>query len=148
MSYNLMVFEEDRAPKTKDEFMQWFRRQTEWGEEHDYDSIDVSGPALKAWFMEMKDHFPPMNGTFAPDPDEFEDFDSRTGDYSIGREMIYAGFAWSAAKEAHDLACQLAKKHGLGFFDAEGDGKIIFPDGSEPDAGPSPKSWFRFFRRR
>lgn len=28
MSYDLMVFEKTRAPKTKEEFMEWFEEQT------------------------------------------------------------------------------------------------------------------------
>ena len=47
MSYDLMVFEQTKAPKTKTEFMEWYRRQTEWGEEHDYQTIGVSSPSLQ-----------------------------------------------------------------------------------------------------
>lgn len=146
MSYDLMVFEKTEAPNIKPAFMKWYEQQVSWGEDHNYDSISVSSPALRAWFMEMRESFPPMNGEFSLEPDEWDDFESRSGDYSIGRHMIYAGFAWSVAEQAHDLALKLARKHDLGFFDAGGSGEIVFPGGTEPEASPKPR--FGWFRRR
>lgn len=32
MSYDLMVFEKTKAPKTRKEFLEWYEKQTEWGE--------------------------------------------------------------------------------------------------------------------
>lgn len=135
MSYDLMVFEKTKAPRTKGEFMAWYEEQTQWGEDHDYQTIGVSSPALQNWFMEMKETFPPMNGEYAPAPDlleEDEDLEARLVDYCIGRDMIYAAFAWSAAEEAYELAKSLAQKHGVGFFDVSvDDGDIILPDGTK-----------------
>lgn len=133
MSYDLMVFEKSRAPKTKEEFMEWFEEQIEWGEDHDYQTISVASPALQNWFMEMKETFPPMNGEFAPDDSALEEdaeLESRMTDYSIGYDVIYAGFAWSVAEEAYEKMLELAGKHGVGFFDVSGDAEIILPDGS------------------
>ena len=94
MSYDLMVFEKTKAPTTKKEFIAWYEKQTEWGEEHDYETISVSSPALQNWFMEMKEKFPPMNGEYAPnldplDEDEAEDLERHTVDYCIGYDVIY-----------------------------------------------------------
>lgn len=133
MSYDLMVFEITKAPKTKKEFMDWYDRQTEWAEEHDYETVDVTSPALQKWFMEMKDTFPPMNGKFAPEEEAIandEDLESRLTDYSIGYNVIYAAFSWSVADEAYEKVRTLAQKYGVGFFDASGDGDIILPDGT------------------
>lgn len=135
MSYDLMVFEKTKAPKTKKEFLMWFEEQTEWGEDHDYQTISVSSPALQNWFLEMKETFPPMNGEYAPDFEllaENEDLENHTVDYSIGKEVIYAAFAWSVAGEAYDLTRKLAQKHGVGFFDVSGnDGDVILPDNTK-----------------
>ncbi len=134
MSYDLMVFEKTKAPAAKKEFMAWYEKQVEWGEEHDYETIGVSSPALQNWFMEMKETFPPMNGEYAPAPellDEEEGLESYMTDYSIGREVIYAAFSWSVAEEAYELMCSLAQKHKVGFFDVSSDdGDIILPDGT------------------
>ena len=105
MSYDLMVFEKTKAPTTKKEFIAWYEKQTEWGEEHDYETISVSSPALQNWFMEMKEKFPPMNGEYAPnldplDEDEAEDLERHTVDYCIGYDVIYAAFSWLVADEA------------------------------------------------
>lgn len=135
MSYDLMVFEKVKAPKTRKEFLEWYEKQTEWGEDHDYQTIGISSPALQNWFLEMKETFPPMNGEYAPDFEFLagnEDLDSHVTDYSIDKEIIYAAFSWSTAEEAYNLTRRLAKKHDVGFFDvSENDGDIIFPDGTK-----------------
>ena len=133
MSYYLMVFEPSHAPTTKRDFLAWFERQAEWSEDHDYDSADVTTPALKSWFMEMKETFPPLNGEFAPDNEriaEDENVEKHLVDYCIGRSLIYAAFGWSAAEEAYALTRKLAQKHGVGFFDVSDEANIILPDGS------------------
>ena len=134
MSYDLMVFEKTKAPATKKEFMAWYEKQTEWEEEHDYQTIGVSSPALQNWFMEMKDTFPPMNGEYAPDEDlidKDEKLERHLTDYSIGHDVIYAAFSWSVADEAYELMRSLAQKHKVGFFDVSADdGDIILPDGT------------------
>ncbi len=138
MSYDLMVFETAKAPADRNEFMKWFERQTQWNEEHDYQSVSVSSPALQSWFMEMKDTFPPMNGDYAPDADLFdhdEHLAIHTTDYSIGREMIYAAFAWPVAEEAYAQVRSLAQKHHVGFYDVSSpEGEILFPN--ENGLGP------------
>ena len=132
MSYDLMVFERTKAPAVRKEFMAWYEKQTEWEEEHDYQTIGVSSPALRNWFLEMKDTFPPMNGEYAPDLDALdEELERHLVDYSIGFDIIYAAFSWSAADEAYALTRALAQKHRVGFFDVSGkDGDIILPDGT------------------
>jgi len=135
MSYDLMVFEKTKAPKTREEFMKWYDKQTSWEEQHDYQSVNVTSPDLKRFFMEMIETFPPMNGEFAPDNKAFsenQNLESYLTDYSIGYDVIYASFAWSAAGEAYEKMRELAKKHGVGFFDASGrDREIILPDGTK-----------------
>lgn len=135
MSYDLMVFEKTKAPKTREEFMKWYEKQTMWEEEHNYQSVNVTSPALKEFFLEMIKTFPPMNGEFAPDDNAFlenENLESRLTDYSIGYDVIYAGFAWSVAEEAYGIMRELAEKHKVGFFDVSGSsGDIILPDGTK-----------------
>lgn len=131
MSYDLMVFEKTKAPGTKKEFIAWFNRQVEWGEDHDYQTVSVASPALQSWFMEMKDTFPPMNGEYTPDDEHYDEVESYVTDYSIGRDVIYAAFAWSVSVEAYKLMRSLAQKHVVGFYDVSGDyGDIILPDGT------------------
>lgn len=112
-----MVFDPDAAPADREEFLAWFRDQTRWREEHGYDDPAVCSPALRAWFHEMREQFPPLNGPLrSPDAD-----DPKTTDYSFGRSVIYAAFAWSEESEARNAMFNLAKKHGIGFFDVSSD---------------------------
>jgi hypothetical protein len=133
LSYDLAVFDPSTAPKNALEFTEWYDVQTEWKEPHGYDDPVVSTPALRAWFMDMLQEFPAMNGPFArPDEVEDEDEELRTSNYSVGHSMIYGAFAWSKATEAYEACYRLAAKHGVGFIDASGDeGNIWFPNGED-----------------
>ena len=131
MSYDLMVFAPEAAPHSNSkEFLTWYQAQAKWGEGHSYDDPAVSTPNLRAWFAEIIQTFPPMNGPFAVDEDEVaEEDEALVTDYSVGQQMIYAGFAWSQADQAYDETFELAEKHRLGFFDASSDqGEVWLPD--------------------
>jgi hypothetical protein len=124
MSYDLMVFDPAAAPHTREDFLEWYERQTEWGEGHSYDDPQVTTPALAGWFAEISQSFPPMNGPLASNDYD----DPKVTDYSIGRSVIYAAFAWSQAEAALQAVDRLAAKHGVGFFDVSSEqGEIRFP---------------------
>jgi hypothetical protein len=123
MSYDLMVFDPDAAPRDRESFMAWYEEQTEWSEDHGYNDPVVSTSSLQAWFREMIQFFPAMNGPYAVDSDA-----SEVADYSVGRTVIYSAFAWSVAEQAYDKTRELAIKHRVGFFDVSSDdGEILFP---------------------
>lgn len=128
MSYDLAVFDMDAAPRERAQFLAWYDTQTEWGEEHAYDDPAVSSAPLRAWFLDIIAAFPPMNGLLAADDNDEEP--GRVTDYSVGRSLIYAAFAWSQAQDAHATVLGLAAKHGVGFFDASSElGEVWWPDG-------------------
>ena len=130
MSYDLVVFEKSIAPGSKAEFLEWYKEQVEWKEDHDYDSIEVSSIKLKSWFLDMIKLFPPMNGDFDMDDalENDQELENRFTDYSIGKNLIYAGFAWSQAETAYNTMLMLASKHDVGFFDVSGTGAIILSE--------------------
>ncbi|EMB2825358.1 hypothetical protein U8047_006750 [Pseudomonas aeruginosa] len=123
MSYDLMVFDPDAAPKDRESFVAWYDKQTEWSEDHSYNDPVVSTPSLQAWFREMIQFFPPMSGPHAVDSDA-----SEVTDHSVGKTVIYSAFAWSVAEQAYNKMRELAIKHRVGFFDVSSDdGEIVFP---------------------
>ncbi|TFI57781.1 hypothetical protein E2493_13205 [Sphingomonas parva] len=124
MSYDLMVFDPEAAPREREAFLRWYHEQVQWDEGHSYDDPRVTTPALASWFTEIAEAFPPINGPLASD-----DYDNpKLTDYSIGRSVIYAAFTWSQVEAAHLAAESLAAKHGVGFFDVSSDqGDIRFP---------------------
>ena len=123
-----MVFDKETAPKDRASFLKWFEKQVEWSEEISYDNPADTSVALRNWFMEMIEMFPPMNGPFSN-----EDFDnSHQSDYTIGGDIIYVAFAWSVSEKALELSWASAIKHGVGFFDVSADnGAILFPGKNE-----------------
>ena len=124
MSYDLMVFEASAAPKSRADFMQWYDSQTEWSEDHNYQDHGVTSASLQAWFKEMIEFFPAMNGPLACDDID----DPNVTDYCIGKEVIYSTFGWSVAEQAHAKMRELAIKHSVGFFDVSDDnGEILIP---------------------
>jgi len=129
MSYDLLVFSPENAPTERAAFLDWWDQTSEWEEDHDYDDPAVSTPRLRAWFVEMINTFPAMNGPFSQE--ELPANESTVTDYSIGQFAIYAAFAWSNAEAAYDHVFKLAAKHGVGFFDASSDtGAVWLPDGN------------------
>jgi hypothetical protein len=158
MSYDLMVFKKESAPKTRADFMKWYYVQTEWAEDHDYSDPKVTSEELKGWFLDMIKIFPAMNGPYADDTDDDVDNENITG-YTIGRDVIYVDFRWSVVEKAFNTTVLLAEKHGIGFFDVSSDnGDILFPEknGWRPienlvSNNPGPgnntvkKPWWRFW---
>jgi hypothetical protein len=117
MGYDLMVFDPQGPPRDREGFMTWYRKQTEWSEGHSYDNADLTTSDLRAWYRDMLLQYPAMNG-----PDSSGDVDNpKVTDYSIGRSVIYAAFAWSEAEGALNRMFRLAEKHREGFFDVSGD---------------------------
>ncbi len=124
MSYDLMVFDPGAAPRHRARFLAWYENQADWQESHGYNDPEIPALGLKDWFREIIKTFPPMNGPLAgDDPDH-----PRLTDYSLGRSVVYAAFAWSEAEAAYKLVKELAARHGIGFFDVSGDeGDIWWP---------------------
>ena len=133
MSYDLMVFDPIKAPRDRADFLQWFEAQTEWSEDQGYEDASITAPALRAWYDEMKVTFVPMNGPDSPmkpdlPPESPLWEDNRVTGYTIGRDVIYVDFRWSAAEIAREAVVRLAEKHKVGFFDvSSGDGLFAFP---------------------
>ncbi|RSZ55578.1 hypothetical protein HF313_08885 [Massilia atriviolacea] len=126
MSYDLMVFAPDTAPKKRAPFLAWHEEQTELGEDHSYADPAVATPALQAFYADIVQVFPAM----ALDEDEEEDEDSTETDYTIGQAFIYMSFPWNRIDDAHATVTRLAGQHGLGFFDVSSDiGETWLPDG-------------------
>lgn len=128
MSYDLMVFAAEEAPRARKAFIAWFRKKTAWKERHGYQDPAVSTPELRAWLTEMTVRFPAMNGPLAPKEDPEDE--SVLTDYSIGRTVIYASFAWSKAKSAHRRSMHAAARHGVGVFEVSTElAEVWRPDG-------------------
>ena len=128
MSYDLMVFDPASAPRKRAAFMEWYEQQQS-GDEDEPPSDDPKSltPALQAWFAEMIETFPPLNGPLAKD----ENIDNpKTTDYGLGRTYVYACFGWSQAEEAQKHTVKLAEKHRVGFFNVSSDEGDVWVPGS------------------
>ena len=120
MSYDLVVFAKESAPRNRVNFLEWFDRQLEGADDGE---ITSDSPAMRAWHQEMLAAFPDMDNV-----EEEEIADGRCGEYSISTAAIYVSFAWSQAALAYETMKSLAAKHGVGFFNVSAeDGEIIIP---------------------
>lgn len=149
MSYDLMVFNPKTAPRSETSFIAWYESQVAWKEDHSYNDPKVSATQLQHWFMEMIIEFPALNGPHAPS-DILERIDEENiTDYCFGRDVIYSTFRWSVAEKAYPIMFDMAAKHGVGFFDASGDGSILFPNGNGKleliNKKVTPKPWWKFW---
>lgn len=127
MSYDLLVFDASAAPQGREEFLDWYDELTEW-EDGPYDDPDTLSPKLRAWFMEIIETYPPMNGPLARhDLKEGQ----QAADYSLAPPLIYIAFSWSVAEQAFARTKELAAKHGVGFFNVSSDTSDVWnPDGN------------------
>jgi hypothetical protein len=123
MRYDLMVFEPEAAPKEHGAFMRWYFTLTKWTD-GPYNDPSRTSVRLRAWLQEMQRSFPDMN---TPEADiHLQDDDGVLADYTIGRQFVYAGFAWSKAVAAATEAERLAKLHEVGFFDVSSNGEEVW----------------------
>ena len=60
MSYDLMVFEPEAAPKSHHDFMEWYFQLTKWND-GPYDDPKQTSARLRAWVQGMQRTFPDMN---------------------------------------------------------------------------------------
>jgi hypothetical protein len=126
LSYDLLVFAPEAAPRDGAAFRAWFEEQAEWSEDHSYDDPAATTSGLASWFHAIRARFPAMNGPFASQNYD----DVRVSDYCIGRHVIYVAFTWSVADEAYAEVRRLAREFEVGFYDVsgdDGDGEIWFP---------------------
>lgn len=130
-----MAFREDVAPEAKNDFMEWYGDQVDQKDDYDYNNPDNTSGELKEWFNEMIKTFPPMNGPLASDDVD----DPNMADYTIASDFIYITFAWSVAENAKTTAIMLAKKHGIGIFDASSKNADIYFSKS------AKRRWFGLF---
>ena len=119
-----MVFEPEAVPSGHDEFLEWCARQTKWSEDHGYDDPEITSAHLRAWYEDMVQIFPPINGPLASR--QMPDDEGSNTDYAIGSTFIYASFAWSKAEPAYMTVARLAEKHGLGLFNASSTGEEVW----------------------
>ena len=127
MSFDLMAFDKSSAPGFYGDLMEWTTEQTKWDEDRDYNALAGTSPRLAAWFMEVKETFPPLNGEYSPSDDEAfasEEPERRLTDYSIGSSVIFAAIGWSAAKESEQLMARLAQEHDVGLYNFQ-TGEVI-----------------------
>jgi len=158
MSYDLAVFVPKAAPSDRDEFMKWYHQQTRWEEEgHDYNDPNSAAPELRELFFELIKEYPPMNGPLQADEDDVDD--PRVTDYSIGKNLIYAAFAWSQAEDAFKTLFSLAERHKVGFFDvssneakvwlsdATGQYVCVHSEKSKKQAESASAKWWQFWKK-
>lgn len=154
MSYDLLVFDPEFAPRGRPEFMAWYSEIIKWGDERDYNSPESMTGNLRLFYDKLRTEFPPMNGPYAYEFDQptqplFEQkskgfwskifkaapqlerpepaFDEAfVTDYSLAENAIYMGFAWSISGQAYNHVFNTALSAGVGFFNVSGnDGEIL-----------------------
>ncbi len=140
MSYDLMVFDPDMSPAAS-EIAGWYGEVMEANAEGDdfaaaYDPASGQSNRLRAFYDEMRTRFPAMNGPDAISDDEVDN-DKVTG-YEFYPGFVYMDFRWSASQAAAEGVPALARKHGLGLFDPQGETVVL------PKGGPNPaRPWWR-----
>lgn len=120
MSFDLVIFDNEKDIDSEEKFMEWYEAFTRWDAGLDYDMVaNLSNKQMISFFEELIQSYPPLDGPLSPSDellDERPDLEDKLTSYSIGTDMIYSAFAWSEADEAYSLVKKLAHKHHVGFF--------------------------------
>jgi len=111
MSYDILVFDPAHAPSEREAFLEWWDGRDHWSEPHSRNDPAFTTPKLRAWFFDMIERFPALNGPYAVSRDQ------RSADYCIGYHVIYVAI-WFDKQATHERAFELAGEHTLGFFEA------------------------------
>ena len=147
MSYDLMVFDPDLAPR-KAEIGDWHRNMMD-EDERDFqvafDPASGQSSRLSAFYDDMRLHFPAMNGPDAVSDDDVDN-EQITG-YAFYPGFIYMDFRWSAAEAGSNAVWALAEKYGLGLFDPQDPDDGVMLRGRPGRKSRAGVSWFaRLFR--
>lgn len=128
MSFDLVVFDADQAPKSKEAFLAWYEEQAQWSEGHAYDDVLRATAHLQNLYRDLIEVFPPAYGPDAPE--DGEAVEACQADYLIGFHMIHVAFGWSKAVTALQKVVDLARRHGVGFFNVSSKDKNLWlPNG-------------------
>lgn len=124
MSYDVMVFEGSKAPRTKEEFLEWYDKQTQWGEGHGYDDISVASPKLQSFYKALLESYKTLE-----ECDGSEEDGRCLLSSAIGRDIIYLCFPRGTDIDYYEEIMDLADDYGVGFYDASGGCEVVFADG-------------------
>jgi hypothetical protein len=114
VSFDLVAF--DPRATTDADFARWYAVRTDWDDDRIYDDISIATPQLQAFYADLIDIYPPMNGPGSPTSGELEadpDLEEWLTDYSIDSQLIYAAFGWSKRAPASAMFAGLAASHGV-----------------------------------
>ena len=114
MSYDVLV--SDPAAVSDADFPAWWVERATWSENHSYSDPAVTTPELQAFYADIHQQFPNMNGPDAPTDEELDtdpDIEDRLADYSIGTRLIYMAFPWSQAAHALTAVETIALRNGV-----------------------------------
>ena len=124
-----MVFEPEAAPRDHQSFMEWYGKQTKWNEGHSYGDPAITSQRLRAWFADINELFPTLNGIFSEE--QLPKDEVTASEYSIGTQIIYGCFAWSKVEDAYRAVFDLAAKHQLGFSNVSSNDEEVWLPGAD-----------------
>lgn len=150
MSYDLLVFDPEVAPRKRSAFLAWYQEVTEWQGPRDHNSpVGLTGN-LRDFYDVFREEFPPINGPDVPvfqedAPQDQQPFwrrlfgagqsvdqvsydDPILTDYSFADSAIYLGFRSKMARMAKSRVVSVAMETGVGFFDASATRGVILHD--------------------
>jgi hypothetical protein len=141
MSFDLIIFDPENAPRQKPAFVQWLKAHEE-DEGPQYDHPDACSARLRGWFLDVIEEFPPMNGPWAA-----EDYDNPcVTEYSVSKYVICARIAWSQAESAYTKMRDLSDKHGVGFYNLSSDAEEpLFPGRTSVSGTSTRKPWWKLW---
>ena len=122
MSYDILVFTPSAV--SDDALSAWLTEQVEGV---DGDSCDpaVTTPALRAFYEDMHQIFPPVNGPDRVDEEVLGDLPAT--DYSFGPNHVYVSVSWDGAARAVATAETIDMRHAVAVSRVSEAGSVMRP---------------------
>lgn len=120
MGMNVLFFERSQAPERADAFWQWHAKVTAWDEPVDYNDPMTTTAALRDFYYDLIQTYPPMSGPCALSDEELAAkglSDEHTSDYTIAPTVLYADFPYAIIDDkdydVYETIFELAEDHGI-----------------------------------
>ena len=129
MDYNIIIFDKNlkyqSALDARQQLLKLFRDFSEEG----CSDYHCTSQELQEWFLDMKDIVRPSKGEFALSGDQLGTTAFHAGEYRFCDKAIWLTLDKSDGQQLYDTITNLAQRHDVAYWAADGTGAVFYPDG-------------------
>ncbi len=129
MKYGIIIFDKNLKYQSvldaREQLIKLFRDFSEDG----CSDYRCTSQELQEWFLDMKDMVRPTRGEYCLNEDHVGTTAFHAGEYWFCDKAIWLTIDKSDSQQLYDIIVNLAKRHDVAFWAADGTGAVFYPDG-------------------